>query len=436
MAEESSYLPKAVKIKEVSLLTSGGAAIDIRPQVLEFNLYQDIFTNYISGSVVISDALGLMVNLPIVGQERLTVKFSYMGDSVNYKRYFYVYNVVNRTQLKDRHETYSLRFVSESFMKNLTGRVSKAYSGKISNMVKDIFTEFELDPRNNNTLVNVEETTGDYNYVIPSKRPFNTINWLAGKARSGEAGVNYLFYETNNGYRFESLDTLMGPNAPIYATYSYFPKNLSNRNDIGESYRNAEGLKIIEMPDTIDNINGGVYASTNVDHDIYYKKISTTTFDYISEYKKNNHLTQDIDAYGSFISPLGDFNGVKFNQSYESILSVSPSHSNLFGGNAGDYDDSSIQGQRQESLFGQIGSIRLLITIPGTPEPNVGELVNMNIPVNQPVTVNPVMDKYLSGTYLITKVRHIIRPADFSTVLELSKDSYNTKIPDVKEINL
>ena len=46
--------------------------IDINSAIIEFNIYESLFSNSVTGSIVIADTQNLIAHLPIQGSERLS----------------------------------------------------------------------------------------------------------------------------------------------------------------------------------------------------------------------------------------------------------------------------------------------------------------------------------------------------------------------------
>ena len=55
----------------VMIVGSSGARINVTDQVREINIYQNINTPFMSGSIIIADSMGVAELLPFLGQERL-----------------------------------------------------------------------------------------------------------------------------------------------------------------------------------------------------------------------------------------------------------------------------------------------------------------------------------------------------------------------------
>ena len=54
---------------------------NISQKVIEFNIYESIFSSSVTGSAVIADTKNLIGNLPIQGTERLAFKLASLGDT-------------------------------------------------------------------------------------------------------------------------------------------------------------------------------------------------------------------------------------------------------------------------------------------------------------------------------------------------------------------
>ena len=66
-------------LSEIALINHQGEAIDIKLLVQELNIYESIYNNAVTGTVVITDAVNLINNLPIQGTERLAFKLKTPG---------------------------------------------------------------------------------------------------------------------------------------------------------------------------------------------------------------------------------------------------------------------------------------------------------------------------------------------------------------------
>ena len=67
---------------------------------------------------------------------------------------------------------------------------------------------------------------------------------------------------------------------------------------------------------------------------------------------------------------------------------------------------------------------RMKISLPGDPGLTVGQTICFNLLSRTPNVKE--LDKYYSGNYLITAVRHLINFSEYKTVLEITKESTTT----------
>ena len=80
--------------------------------VVEFNIYESIFSSSVTGSAVIVDSRNLIGNLPIQGTERLAFKLASLGDtglentidcSESTGHPMHIYKLANKEQLNAQH---------------------------------------------------------------------------------------------------------------------------------------------------------------------------------------------------------------------------------------------------------------------------------------------------------------------------------------------
>ena len=73
-------------LKNIFLHNHFGEVIDIKNLVQELNIYESIYKNALTGSIVIIDAQNLIAKLEIQGLERISFKLSTPGAN-NARRY-------------------------------------------------------------------------------------------------------------------------------------------------------------------------------------------------------------------------------------------------------------------------------------------------------------------------------------------------------------
>lgn len=136
MTEEISFLGE-INVESITLVSSVGSKIDLKAIAAELCIYEDIFSNTMSGHVMIEDANDLLNSMPLTGEELLEIEVWTPTLTNKIKKVFYVYKLQNRTS-KKRVQTYMLNFCSPELIYSSLGKVAKAFSGPISRTVIDI----------------------------------------------------------------------------------------------------------------------------------------------------------------------------------------------------------------------------------------------------------------------------------------------------------
>ena len=68
--------PGDVNIQEARVRSSNGFVQDILGQVVQVEVFEDIFSPFITGTLVLSDAIDLVNFFPFIGEEYLSLKIA------------------------------------------------------------------------------------------------------------------------------------------------------------------------------------------------------------------------------------------------------------------------------------------------------------------------------------------------------------------------
>ena len=407
--------PGDVEVISVILINNTGNSIDLYNQMQSISIYESIFASTMSGDILIADALNLLENYNVVGQEKIVIKFRTPGKENIRTNEFNIYKISKRAMIKERVQTYMLHFTSEETILSLRQKISKAYSGKLSDMVNQIYLN-TLDT--GTKICYIEPTKYEYNYIIPYWEPIQAINWLAGLSVSENNYNNYLFYETMNSFYFMPISTLF--EAEVVQEFVYSPPKTPGKN-MDEQFRSVKSFSIGNSFNTISNIEKGMYASNKRVLDVVNKTYTDNNYNYEDEFVEAKHLLPN-----RFTSLTGDFLNWKYTNDYFSSYSYTASQ---------DLHDVKDGLERMSSLL-QLRNISILIDIYGDSDLECGHIVNFHIPSAIPTYGEKEMDRYLSGKFIITSIRHNITKNSYDMILEISKDGLENKLPDYAEYNI
>lgn len=452
-------------VKRCDIVSAVGS-VSVKGLIVELNYFEDMFSNCISGSIIINDSSSYHQLYSWCGDEYLILSFSRPDNPNPVNKIFRVYSISNRRTTKDTNENYILNFCSEELFLSQRIRVSKTYKSKrISDIVKDIaFTYLKIDP-NEFPDSNIEDTFGSYDITIPNLKPLQAINWLCNLAISNKlpknklSGASYLFWQTKNGYYFKSILGLFndiggGYGSSFYSGYvnggfywygmknvglsSLKGANMSNSNQLDDRQQ-IISYKNLNTYDSLENARKSVFSNKLVSLDYLTRTYRENIFDY-NEYF-NNYLSSNIQGYKGqnnslpIMSNFKDRFGKTHNEYPEAIIKISPTTT---GQNLNDYikkNQPDIKDYNVEytipyriAQLGLLGMNRYKLVIPGDPNITVGKIIDIKMPQTaQDDKGNQNMDRFLSGKYLVTCVRHMLNQNnEYQTILEVRKDSYES----------
>jgi hypothetical protein len=431
------FYPQDFSLKTLNFLTASGQRIEIKKLMVEMSYYEDIYSFCASGYITLMDAQGFIELMRLTGNEFIEVNFGKVKDAPNGNdQLFRVYKSSARNPSGNMNsELYTLFFCSEELMLSEQTKISKSYKGiKISGIVNNILTE--KMKINSTKLGTIEETTGIYDFIIPTMKPFEAISWVSTYARPKSfPGADMLFFETKNGFNFRSIQSMF--KNEIYATYKYEAKNLDQKiQSAQEKSITVLEYEIAKPFDALNEINSGTMSSRLITIDPLTRTFKKTDFDYNKFKQQSTSLNS-----GKLQDDLQNRLGKKSNENYEGVLKVSFGNSNQKqvpyikekeDGVAQDiFVETFIPNRTAQISLANYTTIKLII--PGDPGITAGRTINFNLLTLKPTNTEKELDKFYSGKYLITAARHIIESqGKYTTVLEIAKDSTPTAYPNIR----
>lgn len=409
-----------IDIQKVEIVSSKGLAIDIQHMCLSINIFEDIFSPFITGSLVIKDSLDLVNFFPLIGDETLNLKMLTPGftkKSTFIENSFKIYKLSDREDMGDRCVGYTLHFISTEAMMDLNIKISSAYNDNIGTIVTKLLQEYSLK-----TVVDrfhVEPTINGIAYVSNFWSPIKNLNYLADHAVNMNGSPTFLFFENRNGLNFISLESLYKNDAIREFSQDNYVRNFSvNRSvrNIEQDYSVIMDLKVPTAFDYIQSIQNGSYSSTLITHDITTKTYRSKPFDVLNNYAKDTRLNK----YPYLTKSL-------LHSPNSAIATLHKSNANM----AGNHDTSNSKHfQRRRSLMNIAESCKVEISVLGRTDYTVGQKVKLKLYKNKPIEKNDTdhVDTTFSGYYIISSIRHNISVSHHECIMELIKDSFDVNL--------
>ena len=435
-------------LKNIFLHNHFGEVIDIKNLVQELNIYESIYKNALTGSVVIIDAQNLIAKLEIQGTERISFTLrtpgaiddrSIINASETTGHPFHVYKITDRKQLAPGTLLYTLHFGSREFMRNLRTKVSQAYEGRLDRAVYNIFLdENYLDSKKELTF---EPCGNSDKVVIPNLRPFDAINLIANKSLPEKSsGVGYYFYETTKGFHFRSWDNMISVNGrhrrDTKQEFYYMPLNITDENiedKINHEYKSVESYRFINnFHDVAANTVGGTYGHRVISYNLFDKSIEQDDYNYHNDFVFSKHSEHagrgDNEKYAiaeSFVDE-DDRSVSDYPESRVSLQSTTKFLHNEDKGAVYGLDviqDGKLTGKRIAQQAQVVQGTTLKLVVKGQSYLEAGDLIEFKLRSVDEKNTDGAEDPQYAGKYVITKIRHQINAEKYVMVLECAKDS-------------
>jgi len=435
-------------LKNIFLHNHFGEVIDIKNLVQELNVYESIYKNALTGSVVIIDAQNLIAKLEIQGTERISFTLSTPGAidersiinaSETTGHPFHVYKITDRKQLSPGTLLYTLHFGSREFMRNLRTKVSQAYDGRLDMSVLNILTdENYLDSKKEMTY---EPCGNSDKIVVPNIRPFDAINMIANKALPEKSnGVGYYFYETTKGFNFRSWDNMISVNGrhtrDTKQQFYYMPLNIDDpdiEDKINHEYKSVASYRFINnFHDVAANTVGGTYGHRVISYNLFDKSFEQDDYNYHYDFNFSKHTEtagRDVNEKFAIAESFVDEDDLTVSDYPESRVSLQSTTKFLHNEDKGAVygldvlQDGKLTGKRIAQQAQVIQGTTLKLVVKGQSYLEAGDLIDFRLRSVDEKNLYGEEDPQYAGKYVITKIRHQISPEKYMMVLECTKDS-------------
>ena len=158
------------------VITSAGLKINITPNIIQIDIFEDMTRNSIAGEILLQDSGGFVSEGPIIGQEYLRLKIQTPSltnerDIIDFtKNVFVINSVSSRSEVANNVSVYLLSFSSSEIFKNQRTKITGSLTGTYSDIVKQM-----LDRVNCQKTIFLEPTRGVKRITVPNLRPFEVI---------------------------------------------------------------------------------------------------------------------------------------------------------------------------------------------------------------------------------------------------------------------
>lgn len=441
MASEGYKHAGDIEVESATLILTDGTTVDISALVREANIYQDLFKHYIEADFVMDDSVSLFGSGSL-GTEVVEISFrNSVGpntDSEFVRHVFYVYEISDRQRISEFREMYIMNCISvESYLAN-PRKISRSFGpSTISNMIKRINNEFlynsgaksfysdasKIFGYTKSKTGTFDDTQGEHQIIVPNMSVDDAIDFLSMEADSAEHIPYYTFYEDADGFNFRNLYNLV-TQSPI-ATYHHLPsltdvptEQTNNLPNFDDTFK-ILAYNLVKQSNVIQNSNSGLFKQKTINLDILRRNKKEVVYNY--------------DTYGDKFAKIENkIQGLSADELSDPVVILTTTRK-------GHDSDKTLEKEKHlPKKINQVQAIRkgyqkhlfnlvMEVTVPGNDKIKVGQIVELLFyaSINNEVSLE-LYDKYLSGNYLITKVRQKITGAtsgsEYVTVIECTRD--------------
>lgn len=450
-SSKASYKPKAIDIVKIGLYNYNSVFLDLDQYNTVFRIYEDIFTNTMTCSLQILDAVSLIETFPIIGEELIEIEFSTPTFDETIRCVFDVYKISDRDKQGEKADTYTLFGVSREHIYGMNRIVDRAYTGySVSDIVKLVYDNVLKDKKKNKPI-EIEPSIGLHSFIAPEVSPFEFINLLAseGQSSSNRSLSNYIFYEDHDQYNFKTIAGLFDqePVEDFYYAQQDVDeeKSFDTLEKIGPDQR-VQRVEFLNQFDLLAQTEKGLIDNESLIIDLIFKTTDKRSFIYDKDFSK-----------------LKSLGGNKITSSVNSAVNATGvSHSRYFLSNLslGNYHQTSYLNRRCPPIdptnfypfvrhkfiattiahSASINNIMMHIVIPGNSKIKAGQIINFYVPTNASDDETKEQynkffgNKYSNAKFLVVRVEHVYDKAvGYLTVMKIAKDAYAE--PALSELN-
>ena len=477
-------LPNKYTMHSMTISNNEGVQEDIKQIFTRFSLTESIYANYIGAMITVVDGINLFNRIGFTGQEYIRIHFSGVEgitgevpfeESIDVTlRVFKVSKV--QQDSTGTTQTYNLFCISPQKFPARRNRLSKAYSGSLSDITAKIL-ENELnisqEPEKvaDGRFMSVREQSEPDNIhvVIPNWTIEHTLGWLCGQMtkETGTYRDNFYLYQTcRDGYRLNTIEDMINIKylggevvfgEPQSGTGN--PETVYDDDGTGGQSRAGPGMDIYDrvkynLFDTVDNTNKGVYGGrritinpTNkiyqeIDYSILGQEEWETTGE--GEWKGGTHISksppfrlqrehyrhpadgamgeEDLGQAMTVESwdPIYSYNQSAIDLGYEPTFAINGVNDNTINV----HKDTALHNFRRNAVKELLDASSMNMVISGRTNINCGIVINVDL--KQPIPGGDKIEDEIThnGEMLITELTFQGTPAELVCQLTCVKDGY------------
>lgn len=400
------------KLKSVNIFSNKNKS-DIIGMISEINIFSYIEQPSTTVMITMNDSTNFLNDYPIKGGQEIEIEIEFGSENRKWKVTIAAIENIN-SDLKTT--VYNLRCVSRLLFRSHYTNVSKSYSGKVSDIAKSIFNEYKSDEEKIRIW---EDSSNSSSYVIPGWSPVQTIMWLAQKSRAKNTDTRFKFFQdsflTFNFLPLESLNELYKDNE-----IQTFYHNVIKTQGVERTKREMMEILEYSLNDTnniLEGFNNGFISGQLFEYNTTSKRSNNITYNYYNDFENYKEETTNK-------RPLwrkNDLSNTFIDDSIGSGLQIE--QISRFRDDKLIDTSEALDRSRLINSFFNLSNNMITIQIKGNNVTDIGQIIKLEFPKIKPAIKGDMVDKHISGRYLVVGKRQQFGPRDNIISLDVIRDS-------------
>lgn len=461
--------PQSYELEVLTIVNNEGEGFDIRDLMIECSIFESINRNFLLGELIIGDAIALMENAKLFGQESLRIRFKQpagVNDETDEEdlidQIFRIYKITGVKRINETTQAYKLSFCSPGHIESKRTRISQAFRGSMTDIAAQIAEDHlgianEVKDKKLESYFEVrEKSQGDnYHVLIPNWTVGYAMNYLCASAQGidSTSGLqdSFFFYQTaNGGYRIQSLASMMeqdyaGGRPFVYSEAARekdpnVPADSTNPDKLGMS-RRILNFEVQSAANVLEGTMEGLFGSKQTTVDNTYQFYVEKTYSFLEKFfsgeKQAMHChpfvrTQPEILHIGTAADEGDVNIIGSVEG-KGIGAYPNAHSILTSDSS--FVNDSTDKIHQPNHYTHLGSSQfraaakqlldyytMNLILATRTDISVGQVINLDIPAAR-AGEGVVEPKFYNGGHLITELRWTLRGDHCNLNVKCIKDS-------------
>ena len=446
------HIPEAYQVTSIVLENHRGQIYNLSSLQTDFSITESIYHAGLILSINIKDSINFFEIGQLTGQETITVNLT-QGSGPDkaipktISRMFFVTEYPLYGKMENRIQVYTIKGVSRHIYLSKLKRISKAFSGKMADFIKDtLINDLGVNKLN---IVQSKQSSPLVSFIVPNLNPIDAILWVLRRCYDSH-GSPWYCYETLDGkIHIEShsdMNTKVEEsNINEYSDGQFFQNKAGSAKDFKQRKSRILNLASnIGISKYLSSITGA-YASKSLYVNISSKKIETLDFNYGMEFLNMAKIGANSPLSSAFFpesreaieganAPAGK-RGSTLSQFSDANINYIPLNGKSLGNN-NNYHSSTRNKfiNIANSVNENMQFISHDFTIPGDLDFHSGKIVKLLLrstfkpPTNElNKTSEPKNQEMFSGYYLITSVIHKFEKQYYCDV-RANTDAYSSEV--------